>query len=188
MDKIMKVSRLLKRVFEVLVLLPVSVSLLLWVFAKFPERTLFGLPLIGGPIGYAGFSNANFPILGDVTPFMRLWGFLVTLPIPLLQVYWMWQLRQLFSSYSQGKIFTTIATACIHRTALAFLAIPIASFFIEGILSIILTINNPAGRRMLGLSIGTPQVAEVLTGLVLVVIAWIMNEAQSLQEDAELTV
>jgi hypothetical protein len=184
----MKVSGLLQRVFEVLVLLPVSVSLLLWVFAKFPERTLFGLPLIGGPIGYAGFSNANFPILSEVTSMMRLCGFLATLPIALLQVYWMWQIRQLFHYYSQGKIFTINTTACIRRTALVFLVIPIAGFFLEGVLSVILTFNNPVGQKMLGLSISTPMVADVLTGLVLVVIAWIMNEAQRLQEDAELTV
>jgi len=41
---------------------------------------------------------------------------------------------------------------------------------------------------MLGLSVGTPHVADLLTGLVLVVIAWIMNEGQRLQEEAELTV
>lgn len=188
MDKIMKVSARLKRVFEFLVLLPIPVAIVLWAFAQFPERTLFGLPLIGGPIGYAGFSNANFPILGDITPLMRLCGFMATLPICLLQVYWMWQLRQLFAYYSQGKIFTINTTACIRRTALAFLAIPIASFFLEGVLSIILTFNNPTGQKMLNLSIGTPQIADLITGLVLVVIAWIMNEAQRLQEDSELTV
>jgi len=91
MDKIMKVSARLKGVFGVLAFLPLPVALVLWAFAQFPERTLFGLPLIGGPIGYAGFSNANFPILGEVTPLMRLCGFLVTLPLAILQVYWMWQ-------------------------------------------------------------------------------------------------
>ena len=188
MDKIMKVSARLKGVFGVLAFLPLPVALVLWAFAQFPERTLFGLPLIGGPIGYAGFSNANFPILGEVTPLMRLCGFLVTLPLAILQVYWMWQLRQLFGYYAQGKIFTTNTTACIRRTALAFLAIPIASIFLEGALSIVLTFNNPIGQRMLGLSVGTPHVADLLTGLVLVVIAWIMNEGQRLQEEAELTV
>jgi hypothetical protein len=188
MDKIMKLSSRLKAIFGVLVMIPIPVAIVLWAFAQFPERTLFGLPLIGGPIGYIGFSNANFPILGEVTPLMRLCAFLATLPLAILQVYWMWQLRQLFAYYAQGKIFTSNTTACIRRTALTFLAIPIASFFIEGVLSIVLTFNNPMGQKMVNLSVGTPQVADLLTGLVLVVIAWIMNEGARLQEDAELTV
>lgn len=188
MDKITKVSGWLKKAFEFLVLLPIPVSILLWVCAKFPERTLFGLPLLGGPIGFAGFSNSVIPILGDVTPWLRFSGFMVSLPFTCLQVYWMWQLRQLFKSYSQGRIFTIHNAICIRRTALTFLAMAIGSIFLESALTVILTANNPIGHRMLGVSIGTSQISDLLTGLVLVVIAWIMSEAQRLQEEADLTV
>jgi hypothetical protein len=188
MDKIMKVSGWLKKVFEFLVLLPIPVSVLLWMFAKFPERTLFGLPLLGGPIGFSGFSNSAIPILGDITPWLRLSGFMVSLPMTCLQVFWIWQLRQLFKNYSHGRIFTVQNTICIRRTAMIFLVMPIGSILLDSALTVILTANNPVGHRMLGVSIGTSQISDFLTGLVLVVIAWIMNEAQRIKEEADLTV
>lgn len=189
MDKIKKVSAALKNIFTFLVLLPVPVAIVMWTYVQFREQSVFGIPIVGGPIGSAVLPYWNMPpVLGDVTLWMRFAGFMVCLPMTLLQVYWIWQLRQLFSHFAHGQIFTKNSTDCLRRTAVTLLAIPLVAIPINSVVGVILTSHNPIGYRVLGVSFGTPQLLDVLTGLVLVVIAWIMNEGQRLQEDAELTV
>lgn len=188
MKKIIQLSLILKNFFMFLAILPLPFALIIWMYTKFPERTLFGISLVNGPIGFMGFSNISISIMNPLSSFARFWGFVAYFPMALLQTYWLWQLKKLFSYYAQGKIFTLETTNCIRRTAWTFFTIAFVSIILDGLLSVILTSNNPVGHRMFSISFGTYQITDILVGLILVVIAWIMNEACRLQEEMELTV
>lgn len=189
MNKNEKISAILEKVFGGLAFLPLPVSFILWTFVQFPDRTIFGIPLVNGPLGgFIGLSSTNIPIMANLTSSLRLVGFLVYLPLVLLQTYWLWQLKGLFGCYAKGKIFTADNTTYIRRTALAFLGIAFISILVSTATTLVLTANNPVGHRILSLTFGTQQISDILTGLVLVVIAWIMDEGRKLKEDADYTV
>ncbi len=188
MNKNEKISAILERVFGGLAFLPIPISLIIWTFTEFPSRKIFGFPLVDGPIGFMGLSSTSISIMSDLSNSLRFAGFMANLPLAGLQTYWLWQLKGLFGCYAQGKIFTVENTAYIKRTALAFLGIVFVSVLIGAILTLILTANNPVGHRMVGVTFGTQQVSDILTGLVLVVIAWIMDEGRKLKEEADYTV
>lgn len=188
MNRNEKISTLLQTAFAALACLPIPVSLILWTFTEFPSRKIFGYSLIEGPLGFMSLSTPSIPIMGDLTPLLRLGGFVVNFPLVALQTYWLWQLKKLFGCYAQGKIFTLENTTHIKRTAQAFLGIAFMSVLVGAASTVILTANNPVGHRMLSVTFGTPQLSDILTGLVLVVIAWIMDEGRRLKEEVDLTV
>ncbi len=194
MNKNEKISAVLERMFGTLTFLPLPISLILWAFIELPSRTTFGIPLFEGPIGFFGFFgflslfDPNLPIMADLTPSLRLAGFLVYLPLAGLQTYWLWQLKGLFGCYAKGQIFTSENTAYIRRTAMAFLGIAFMSILVKTASILVLTLNNPPGQKLLSVSFGTPQISDILTGMILVVIAWIMDEGQKLKEEADYTV
>lgn len=188
MSKNKTISVILERVFGSLTFLPIPISLLLWTFTEFPSRKIFGLPLVDGPIGFMGLSNTSVSVMSDLPSSLRLAGFMASLPLVGLQTYWLWQLKKLFGCYARDKIFTVENTTYIKHTALAFLGIAFMSIFVGAALTLILTANNPVGHRMVGVTFGTQQVSDILTGFVLVVIAWIMDEGRKLKEEADYTV
>jgi hypothetical protein len=187
MNKIMKISATLEKIFGILAFIPLPLAFILWTFTLFPEGKIFGIPLEAGGLSFPGMSYHS-SIMEDITGPLRFAGFLAYLPLMGLQTYWLWQIKRLFGCYARGKIFTADNTAFIRRTAIAFLAISVVSIFVNSIVGLILTINNPAGHRILGVSIGTPHIVDVLTGMVLVIIAWIMDEGRQLKEEADFTI
>lgn len=183
-----KISAVLEKIFWGLAFLPIPVSLVIWTFTEFPSRKIFGLPLVDGPINFMGISSASISVMADLSSSLRFAGFMANLPLVGLQTYWLWQLKRLFGCYAQGKIFTLENTTYIKRTALAFLGIAFVSIFVGAALTLVLTANNPAGHRMIGVTFGTHEIANILTGLILVIIAWIMDEGRKLKEEADYTV
>lgn len=188
MNKNEKISATLEKVFGCLAFLPLPISFILWTFTQFPSRTIFGIPLVESPIGFLSLLHPGLPIMADLTSSLRFVGFLVYLPLVGLQTYWLWQLKGLFGCYAKGQIFTADNTAYIRRTAMAFLGIAFMSILVNTASILVLTANNLPGQKLLSVSFGTPQISDILTGMILVVIAWIMNEGQKLKEDAEYTV
>lgn len=188
MNKNEKISAALEKVFKTLAFLPVPLSLILWAFIQFPSRTIFGIPLIDSPIGFLSLLHPDLPIMADLTSSLRGVGFLVYLPLAALQTYWLWQLKTLFGCYAKGQIFTSENTAYIRRTAMAFLGIAFMSILVNTASILVLTASNPPGQKLLSVSFGTPQISDILTGMILVVIAWIMDEGQKLREEVDYTV
>ena len=62
------------------------------------------------------------------------------------------------------------------------------SYFIQALLSVVLTWHNPQGERMVVISLTEANISIVLTGFMIILIAWIMEEAQQLKDDQQLTI
>lgn len=98
-------------------------------------------------------------------------------------------LHKLFGNYAKGEIFIN-ENVNIYKNLGRIL-------FINGLLCIPLydslmvlaaTINNVPGKRMLSIGFGSPNLEAVLLGFVVMVISWVMSQANDLTHEQQLTV
>ncbi len=184
MNKIIRMGATFRKVFGFLTFIPLSSAIFLGISATQEHSPLLSQLL--------GVSNIPIPPSVQVMNKMEIslghFGFYLFLPLLVVQSYWLWQLKRLFEMYAQGKIFIAQNTIYIRRAAIAFLGITILSMGINMLLSVFLTINNLIEYRLLLITIGILQICNILMGIVLFVIAWIMDEGRRLQEENDSTI
>lgn len=99
-----------------------------------------------------------------------------------------WNLVRLFSAYARGMLFTEMNALYIKRAGIWLVARQLFDPFYGALLSVILTLDNPPGQRMLTLGLGSTNLLGVLVGLLIILVAWIMQEGCRLQEENALTI
>ncbi|AFM24101.1 DUF2975 domain-containing protein [Desulfomonile tiedjei] len=124
----------------------------------------------------------------DLSGLTRLLAFSADL-IPLAAtIYGLLRLRDLFGLYENGLIFTERNVHCFRslgRTLLVWVGCDIVRY---SILSVVLTLENPPGQRLLVVGINSGELAGVFTAIVVLIISWVMEEARKLREDQQLIV
>jgi hypothetical protein len=103
-------------------------------------------------------------------------------PIAIMMV-GLWNLRQLFVRFGEGRVFTIENTRHLRIFAWSTLAVIVAQFFANGLLAVVLTLNNPPGQRVLALSLSTEHIIALFVGFVFVVIARVLEEGRKLADD-----
>ncbi len=188
MRRIITLSKILERFFQILIVLSFMMSVIIWTYGDFKAgKVLLGFNII--PFEVIGLSKLiHHSILGEITPLMRFLGFLVSLIPTTLQIVIYWQLKNLFSLYRHQQFFAAQNVLCIRWIALALLIKEALSPVYEMLMSLALTMNNPPGQRMISISFGSNNIEIIVTALVILVIAWIMDEARKLEEDKRLTI
>jgi hypothetical protein len=118
----------------------------------------------------------------------RLLAFLADL-IPLSAIiYGLQKLRALFRLYENRMIFTEQNVDCFRSLGRALLVWVVCHVVRTSLLSVILTIDNPPGQRILALMFDSGDFAGVFVGLVVLIISWVMDEGRKIQEDQALIV
>lgn len=115
---------------------------------------------------------------------LRLGALVGLLPMA-LGLYLLWQLWRLFGEYGAGRVFTPEATLRLRRFAWAVLALVLQAPLLRAVLSVVLTLGNPPGRRQLVLGFGSDDYIGLLLALVLIAIATVMAEAVRIAQDHE---
>jgi len=110
-------------------------------------------------------------------------GFVVSMIPGSLAVYAVLRLRQLFDFYTRGLIFTAENIRCLRGFALATLGIALVKPMAGALMSVVLTMTNPPGQRMLSVSFGSSELTTLFVGCVFLIIAWIMDEGRELAEE-----
>lgn len=119
---------------------------------------------------------------------LQLAGFAVSLlPLSAL-MYGLVNIRKLFSSYTRGLIFSLDHVKYFKSTAKALIAWVVFSIFYESAKSVLFSIGNPPGQRILQVGLSSAQITTLIVGAVVFVVAWVMDEARILSEENELTV
>ncbi|NMC51032.1 MAG: DUF2975 domain-containing protein [Desulfovibrio sp.] len=121
-------------------------------------------------------------------PGLRLLGFLATMIPCGVLLYAVWRLRRLFSLYMAGRIFGPENVACYRGLGKALLLWAGASFVQTPLLSIIATLPNPPGTRLLMLGVGSGELGFLFLGSLVLVVSWVMDEGRKLDEEQALTV
>jgi hypothetical protein len=106
--------------------------------------------------------------------------------VPSLLIYL--SLFKLFGLYQKGLIFTTANIQCIKNIGTVLLAWIALKLLYPLIVTLVLRFSGASDTLALYMSLGSDEVRFLLIGLVIYVIAWIMNEATSLHQEQELVI
>lgn len=133
---------------------------------------------------------ADHPDLAGIHPFSDpmpvpalFAGFAISMIPGGVAMFAVWRLRRLFSLYAQGQIFTADNSRCLKHFAMAVMAMAIAKPIATSLLSVVLTLANPPGQRMLMLRFGSPELTILFIGGVFLIIAWVMEEGRAMAEE-----
>lgn len=122
----------------------------------------------------------------DLSGLTRFLAFLTEL-IPLTALmYGLRKLRELFRYYESGRIFTRQNVACFRSLGKTLIAWVTCNVVSNSLLSIVLTLNNPPGQRQITLGLFSADFTGIFVGIVILIIAWVMDEARKIQEDQAL--
>lgn len=130
----------------------------------------------------------QWPVLHTMMSHTKFYGFLVSL-IPagvILAV--LYCLIRLFRFYEKGVIFSIENVRMIRNMGYLLLVGQLLHPVYDVLMSLVLTWHNPVGHRMIGISEGSMNIGIVMIGLLIILVSWIMTEAQKLQEEQQLTI
>lgn len=125
---------------------------------------------------------------GPVTPLMRLLGFLSSMLPGAATMYSFLCLSRLFARFGQGEMFSGEAVGLLRRLGWAVLATQGLRVLHGSLTSLVLTMDNPPGRHIISLGLDNATLAEVVTGVVVILASWVMDEARKLKEEQELVI
>jgi len=100
----------------------------------------------------------------------------------------LWWLVRLFSLFSTGEIFTGNTVKYIRRTGWTMLAGVALMPIHEALLTLVLTMHNPPGERLITISLESGDARDLLIAGIIILVSWIMDEGRKLRETDELTV
>lgn len=128
------------------------------------------------------------PVNHDLTGFTRLLAFLCDL-VPLSPlIFGLLKLRELFSLYEKGHIFTEENVNCyrsLGRTLMVWVACDIVN---RTLLGIVLTLNNPPGKRLLVVGMDGGDFTGIFVAAAVLIISWVMDEARKMMEEQSLII
>ncbi|WP_020590964.1 DUF2975 domain-containing protein [Kiloniella laminariae] len=163
-------------------------------------RFLFTLLLVLIPLldlAYWGFFNHlpegfhdDLPvaITGELTALPLLLAFVASL-LPLsVTLYGLFILRKLFGLYEQGIIFAEENVRCFQKLGYCFIASVAAGFLFTPLASVALTFNNLPGQRELVLDLRSDDLLALIVGGIILLISWVMEEGQKLEDEQRHTV
>lgn len=104
------------------------------------------------------------------------------LPLVLLLM-GVWEARKCFRQFTEGRIFTPEAVRGLSRFAAWSLASVLASIVVEAAITVVITLNNPAGMRHLAIGIGSNQVFMVFFAGMVWLLAAVIGQGQAMAEE-----
>ena len=180
--KIKKISLLFRWLFMMMLIVVPLVHILSWLNAPTPID-------ISGNLGF--FSSVvpkGVEILHPLSFSTKLIGFLIgTIPVIVIE-FILYFLIRLFKLYEQAEIFSIQNVTYIKKIGSTLLISQIVILICNGLLSVVLTWNNPPGSRALTLTILGTNISMIFTAFIIILIAWIMAEGCQLREEQQLTI
>jgi hypothetical protein len=132
---------------------------------------------------------ALMPTLSNGLPLsIRCAAFIVSLLPTAIFMLGAYYLIQLFRLYEQGKLFTLQNAHYIRKLGITFFAWVIIGFPYEALLSFIVSLHNAPGKHLISVGIGSPDITAIITGSLVLLLSWIMQEGYKLQEEHAYTV
>lgn len=174
-ERIMALSRKISLVCKWLIFCLPVVYGLFWTFFN----QLYGMgPLPPLPVRV----DHDLPVL------TRVLAFLVDM-IPMgVILYGLRKLEGLFRLYEKGMIFTEQNVQYFRSLGRALIVWVGCDVVRNSLLSIVLTLDNPPGHRVVTVGLGSADFAAVFVGIVVLIISWVMDEGRKIQEDQALIV
>jgi hypothetical protein len=118
----------------------------------------------------------------------RLMGFAAVMIPTGVAMAGIFHLMRLFKCYEKGEIFKLNNVHCYKKLSRVLIWWFIAGILCRSLLATALTLHHPPGHRMISFGVTSSDLTTLVVGLILMVIAWVMEEGRKLQEDQDLTV
>lgn len=140
-----------------------------------------------------GVAIGDMVFRGDeLTPTVRILGVFTVLIGFGIAVKLVRHLRNLFSLYAEGRIFTGENVAQIRQIGISILLFGSIWVWTIAARLVLFALDHPipqyeAGREAIGLTVNLP-LATVVGGIIVIVISWIMDVGRELREEQDLTV
>lgn len=157
-----------------LLLLPVLGIPLMWLF--------FTLSI--GSFKDLAINSVEYNIQWQTVEVWQLYvtGFVLAIPSMIL-VWGLTRLRVTFRAFAQQKIFEFSNVVNVKHFALALIWAPIINIFVRPLSSVLLSVNHPAGEKVLSVSFNSYDISTFLIGLIFWLIAKILIEANALSQE-----
>lgn len=171
-------SRRLKRTCTGLIIFLPLTCALFWIFFN----------QLYSPASIVPVSMVPLPVrvTQNLSGLIRLLAFLTEM-IPLTaMIYGLLHLRELFRLYENGFIFTEKNVACFRSLGRILIIWVFCNFVKNSLLSVVLTLPNLPGHRMITLGLYSADFTAIFVGIVILIIAWVMDEARLIHEDQAL--
>jgi hypothetical protein len=111
-------------------------------------------------------------------------GALICEAVPIGFTVWaLWSLRQLFSNYANGLVFSAEPLRHLNNVATALFLGVLANFVMEAPISYLLSLHNPPGHREVSLSFGSGDAVWLFIAGTVLVIARVMGEARRVADE-----
>lgn len=176
MDKIKRYSRYLQYFFLAAIVVEPLGAALAWAFLD--SETLRMLTSFEAEPG----------INWNLTDLQRLLGFVVSFIPVALNMLLFRALARLFWLYSQGFVFTQDNVKRIRQAGFLLLIGQLVSPVYQSLLSLVLTMHNSSGQHMVLINVHESDISEIITALMILVVAWVMDEGRKLKDEEALTV
>jgi len=157
---------------------------------------IYCLPLVSGLFWfffnwlYARVPMIPLPVRLDheVDGITRLFAFLADMIPVSVVIFGLFRLRILFSLYEKALIFTEQNVDCFRSLGRALILWAVCDVIRTSLLSVILTLQNPPGQRMITVSFDSGEFTGVFVGIVVLIISWVMDEGRKIEEEQALIV
>lgn len=181
MDKIRRLSNILKFIFTImLIVLPVYTALY-WVSGSFilgHEHT-FNVFLYEGP---------PLPPIYTLSTNVRILGFLINMIPVTLYMFVLLSLIALFHRFSRGEILSPRIVNSVKHIAWILFAAQILRPIYNFLMSLVLTLQSPPGQRFAYLGITVQDLVMILTSAIALLIYWVFSEYYKLHKEQEFMV
>lgn len=97
-------------------------------------------------------------------------------------------LYKAFQLYAKGIIFSKQNISYLQKIGYTFLLQTIVWIIEQPILSYILTLENGSDQDLISIAFDSHDLSNLMIGGVIILISWIMNEAEKLEDDSALTI
>ncbi|MET4575317.1 DUF2975 domain-containing protein [Ottowia thiooxydans] len=124
----------------------------------------------------------------SLTPVLRGVGLGLTLIAALPMLSGLNHLRRLFLLYAEGTMFGELNVQALRGLGRCLILFSIVQMLFTPAMALALSAGNPPGERLLSVGVTVGMLEAALVGGLLLVIAWVMNEARKIDEEQQLTV
>lgn len=182
MNRIMRLSKILQTCFWIWFALMPLIEVLYW--------SMDGLRFLEPIYNFNPIPIANEAVkpLAEMSFSTKMMGMAVSFIPVLIDMFAIYSLIRLFKLFSANEFFTSKTVFWIRRSSLFLLANQLIHPIYIAILSLVLTIQNPPGQRMISVGIGNEQFTLIIVALTILLVSWIMDEGRKINEDLQGTV
>lgn len=129
--------------------------------------------------GWSALGSAPIALTSDALAF----SIAVSTGHLLVLAYALFAASALFQRFAQRDFFTPAVGALLQRMGVALAAFGLLAPIARAALTVILTMHNPPGQRMLTIGVSANDVVIVIFGALIIMIGWVMAEAARLADE-----